>query len=690
VQCRWSEPPPGDAFPAHRNVLTTPLVVDFDLDDDRATVRPSIVFVTYDCDDGACGAEPGCSAVIRIVDGQTCEQQFTLVGQGLLVGSATPAVGDLDGDGRAEVVALHQGGGVMGWRYDAAVRQFVEAWGSYASFNGAGCHWDSVALHDLDDDGRPEIVTNGPSPAAFDTSGRLLDGAALDTSTSTLLHPVLADVDGDGAVELVTGRELVRFDPARRRWMVPMVESAGELGQAALADFGRYGDLPPEDRRQERDGVPEIAVVSSGRVRLQTLQGRVIFGPVPLPGGGLGGPPTVADFDGDGRAEVGVAGASRYSVFDPDCVPGADPGLCPSGATNGVLWSMVTQDASSSVTGSSVFDFEGDGRAEVVYADECFARVYDGRSGAVLSSQHHTSCTWMESPIVADTDGDGRSEIVLPSNGSCRVRCPAIDPVDEGLRCDSQGDCPPRTRCLRDRSTDAVGRCRCQQDSDCGSATLTCAAPPSGAASAGRVCRAAHPSGPPERGIAVLRDALERWVGSRPIWSQHAYAVTHIRDDGTVPRTSAWTANWRTPGLNTFRANAQGASGGRRGPDLTAGPLLSALEQASVCDAEGITLSARLCNRGSDATPAGVPVSFYLSDGMGLPSGPPLCSAISTVRLAPGECTELSCSWPTPPVDAVDIVVRANDDGAGRGATWECRRDNNRGLLAKVSCAQLR
>jgi hypothetical protein len=74
-------------------------------------------------------------------------------------------------------------------------------------------------------------------------------------------------------------------------------------------------------------------------------------------------------------------------VFDPDCTATSRPrGRCASATTNGVLWTRPSQDTSSAVTGSTTFDFEGDGRVEAVYADECFLRVYDGLSGDVLYS----------------------------------------------------------------------------------------------------------------------------------------------------------------------------------------------------------------------------------------------------------------------------------------------------------------
>ncbi|MCB9732631.1 MAG: VCBS repeat-containing protein [Deltaproteobacteria bacterium] len=81
------------------------------------------------------------------------------------------------------------------------------------------------------------------------------------------------------------------------------------------------------------------------------------------------------------------------------------------------LWGTNTQDASSRDTGSSVFDFDGDGAAEVVYADEQNLHIYDGKTGAERATiSDHGSGTIVEYPIVVDIDHDGESEIVLASN----------------------------------------------------------------------------------------------------------------------------------------------------------------------------------------------------------------------------------------------------------------------------------
>ena len=64
-----------------------------------------------------------------------------------------------------------------------------------------------------------------------------------------------------------------------------------------------------------------------------------------------------------------------------------------------------------------MFDFEGDGAAEVVYADEHTLWIFDGATGAVKMQQDgHASGTLMEYPLIADVDNDGSTEIIVASN----------------------------------------------------------------------------------------------------------------------------------------------------------------------------------------------------------------------------------------------------------------------------------
>ena len=228
-------------------------------------------------------------------------------------------------------------------------------------------------------------------------------------SYSVGISPVLADMYGNGSAELTNGAHVWKFDGKTNTWVddpsYPGLDS-GVAGWAAVADMNPY------DGKHQ----PEIAVASGGKLTIYSLDHSVFMNmSVPIPpwtdaGTGLGGgPPTIADFDNDGLPEVALAGSDSYTVFDPDCQatprPGGkcasrdhcdafDGGVCP----DFILWSRKTQDHSSNITGSSVFDFAGDGHPEALYADECFARAFSGLDGTVLFSQYHSSCTWLEEP----------------------------------------------------------------------------------------------------------------------------------------------------------------------------------------------------------------------------------------------------------------------------------------------------
>lgn len=580
VQCRWTGPPDGDASPEHVHVMATPIVIDLDLDGDPSTLAPSIVFASFP----TVGSyrQPG---VLRVIDGASCAQQASFSDPADAVMSPAPvAAGDLDGDGRAEIIAVGHTGGLKAFRHDPASGSFARIWtsgtcdgagGRTADDTGGVDEWAGPSLHDLDDDGVPEIIYGA---TVYGVDGCIITALPYPGYSSGVV-PVLADVDEDGRVELIAGNGVWEFDPTTREWALEsyFVGGAGNTaGQVAVAELG---DFPVEALGRD---APEVVVIASGRARVQTLGGEIVFGPIVLPGGGTGGAPTIADFDGDGRREFASAGGGAYTAFDLDCVEGGDPAGCASGRTDGVLWSQPSQDNSSSVTGSSVFDFDADGAAEAVYADECFLRIYDGATGTVRYSAARSSGTTYENPVIADVDGDFHSEIVSAVNDYGSIGCPATDPL--------------------------------------------------------------RPSTSYERshGIVVLRDAMDRWAASRAIWNQHAYAVTHVDERGVIPRTSAWAPNWRDPELNNFRQNVQGELDALGLADLTAASQAGPLRV--LCTDNVATLPAQICNRGTLPLAAGTEISFRV----GAVDGPELCRAPVPVALTVGMCTEVTCTGTLP------------------------------------------
>ncbi len=683
LQCEWTGPESGE-FPNHLQVLGTPAVADFDFDANEEMVRPSIVFNTYDALDGDSGVMTDLDGVLRIIDGATCQTQFSL---GPYLNGCNPvAIGDLDGDpdGRPEIVAHLNTGGVIAYKYNAGNESWDVLWTGHDSsgnpvvFTEGATGWGGPSLVDLDDDGSPEVLSGG---LVYDASGLLIDNGLGLSVLFQVGFPVAADLDNDGKVELAGGNAVWEFDPVARTWVAEWSTADGS-GYTAVADFGTYTADPGQDDRTTLDGIAEVAVVAGGKVRIDTLGGRTVFGPVDLPASSGGGPPTIGDFDGDGRAELAAAASDSMTIFDPDCTGVPDVATCPSLQTNGILWTQPSQDHSSNITGSSLFDFEGDGQVEAVYADECFVRVYRGTDGTVLYSQWRSSCTWNENPIVADVDGDFSSELVVPSNQSCGISPQnmgstnyetsphgnPMDPLFVGLPCKEPADC---MSLVCDQ-----GYCRCTDDAQCPGGGFVCAAPPAGTPGAGSTCRAEWLGS--INGVRVYRDSLDRWVGSRTIWNQHAYAITNVNEDGTIPRTSAAQLNWQVTGLNNFRQNIQGDLNPQHSPDMTAGNGAFQIR----CDDDGnLTMTVRVCNRGTNPFAAGAGVGFF--DGDPDQGGTLICAVATTRDLFPGDCEEIICIWPDAPVDDPHDVTVVADHDSQRS---ECLESNNRAVIQGVTC----
>jgi hypothetical protein len=176
----------------------------------------------------------------------------------------------------------------------------------------------------------------------------------------------------------------------------------------------------------------------------------------------------------------------------------------------------------------------------------------------------------------------------------------------------------------------------------------------------------------------VYSDALDRWVNSRPIWNQLAYFVTNVRDDGRIPRTSEAARHWTIPGLNSFRQNIQGDLQFNASPDLT-------VRRASggfVCDADNAApVLAQVCNRGTEAVPAGVDILFARETEGG---SVPVCREPLSANLESGECVPISCRitglTTSPPGETIRILVDPDS------VNQECVEGNNSATVTGVYC----
>ncbi|MFT5682671.1 MAG: hypothetical protein ACI8RZ_003595 [Myxococcota bacterium] len=413
---------------------------------------PDIAYTAFD----DAGTANGCLHVVSGDGSAEVMSVCTFTWEGVEYGISRVggvALGDLEGDGSPDIVSVGYDGSIVAFERDGTVKWvYSDTLTSVYSY---------PSLADLDADGDTDVVVGH---IILDSAGVELGVGTGGTATpdsnpwplwGSISIPV--DLDGDGVMEIVAGNTIYAMDGTT-------------LASSGLADgFCAVGDM-------DGDGEPEIVTTihSSGDVYVWEPDGTVIWQVSTNSGGG--GPPTIADFDGDGEPEIGVAGKWYYSVLDTDGT---------------VMWNADITDNSSSATGSSVFDFDANGTAEVVFADEEAFYIFDGATGTVLYQDNtHVHGTAWEYPVIADVDNDGNAEIILGSTN--------------------------------------------------------------------------HGGASGWNGITVIGSASASWAPSRTIWNQHAYHITNVNTDGTIPTTQQ--ANWLT--WNSFRAGGTELGPSHWLPDL--------------------------------------------------------------------------------------------------------------------------
>jgi len=350
--------------------------------------------------DGVSEVISGAPDVLAIRGGD-CGQVWESVAE-----PGTVAVGDLDEDGTPEI-AVRCCGGLAVTGGDGSELDVLYA--------GANIGYAQPMMVNVDAMGPPEVVSGKNAFRLDPVSATLESVHTIRPYEHGALIDAVADVDLDGAPEIVHGNRL--YDALTAVDKTPSAMAARAGGRVAIGDFD---PSTPE---------PEIAVVGSAEARVQRPNGDLLLGPYlletkdHLSGGGA---PVIADFDGDGAIEFGVAQYWRYTVFDPECEKLPLPSVCES---TGVRWSKTINDSSSGHAGASAFDFDGDGASEVVYRDQCWLRVIDGATGTTRAAAPCMSITGAEMPIVADVDADGAADIVV----GCDTYSGCSDEADLGL-----------------------------------------------------------------------------------------------------------------------------------------------------------------------------------------------------------------------------------------------------------------
>jgi hypothetical protein len=563
----------GGVLPTSKQVMMAPIVIPTRDTNGDGKINvddvPSIVFTSYSGYYAYAGY-----GVIRILDGRTGAEINTL--------SSTPvatvggiAAADLDGDGIPEIVATSYPSGLpIALKPDGQVLwQATE--GNIPYLPGAGGNWSAPFIADLDGDGVPEVISvnhvyDGRTGKLKWVANSGYFGQSEQGNKGLYSIPVVADLFGTGKQNLILGPSV--FDSDGNLIWVNREVGDGHIGIADL----------------DGDGHPELVLVSAGKVAVFDRFGKKLWGPVTIPGtnGLWGGPPTIADFDGDGVPDIGVADTNNYSVFRAD---------------GSLMWTHPAKDYGSGMTGSTSFDFYGDGKPKILYSDESSVFVMDGRSGATVTRIGSDSATTFEYPLVVDADGDGHADFVTIRN-------------DYG------------------RHGDAV----------------------QGA------------------GVRVFQDENNAWAGVRKIWNQHAYSITNINDDLSIPRKPipSWKAH------NTFRLNKRIDGEALGLPDLT----ISYARMVDGGDA-GSRITLRAGNAGSAKISKDTQVAIYTADPAISAPGP--ATLLAVVKLGTDLATNEYVDIPFPIIQALNqlrtntLWAVGDDNGSGKHQLEDFNRNNN-------------
>jgi len=346
------------------------------------------------------------------------------VGSGL---QSSPAAGDIDNDGAAEVVSASASLGVFAWNLDGSLvdmgRDGQADWPQPVE----GVINASPTLADLDGDGALEIVvaTRKGYVYAWNGDGSLVDVNAdgpdwpLRIGTSVSSTPAAGDLDGDGVEEVVMAADDGRVyawngdGTAVPGWPV-QTGGALEFTSPLLCRTTAYG--------------PVVVIGSrDGRIYAWRSNGTPLPGwPVATAARGYS-TAAVVDLNGNGRMDPPVAGqASDYFLFGSDthevfglCLDGT-PALFvdDNGNPNGQYPKSLGVPQLRGAPVVTFMDY-GDGRGTIPVAfiggGDGSIRGWNARTGAdILGWRGETGGAQPIQPqlAVGDLDSDGRTEII--------------------------------------------------------------------------------------------------------------------------------------------------------------------------------------------------------------------------------------------------------------------------------------
>ena len=349
-------------------------------------------------------------------------------------GSATQscAAGDLDGDGKPDLVAGNTGSASISIFRNTSTPGIIDASSFTAKVDKAtGTTPRGIAIGDLNGDGKPDIaVANAGSNTVFvfrntSTIGSISFATAISLTTGTTPYDLsIADLNGDGLQDIAVANSGTTTISVFKNTM-----STGSLSFAAKADF-TVGSNPKGIAIGDIDGngVPDIVVSNSGSTTISVLRNTTSAGSISFatkvdktatatPMG-----VDIGDLDGDGMLDIAVAnnfgstgGTSSISVFRNTSTSGT---ISLANKSDYATWWANQRVAIEEMNGDGKPDLISNGGA--TNASGNVSVIQNNSTSGTLSFGSYVrlgSGTWSVGLSVADFDLDGRIDMSVTASG---------------------------------------------------------------------------------------------------------------------------------------------------------------------------------------------------------------------------------------------------------------------------------
>ena len=467
-------------------------------------------------------------------------------------------VNDDNGDGvvseldAPDIVVMTYHPAATGVRAAGIIRVFDGATGAELVTTDESHYLDgygTLAVGDIDGDGFIEIV--GPN---YNTNGLTVfehDGSVKYSTTGFEWTDLwgrtiaLADLDEDGVTEIIAGFTILSAD-GTVLWQFDR-DAARHASGASIASIA---DVDPASPGKE--------VIAGGSLYSST--GQLLW---ETPGAGPGFT-AVADVTGDGEPEIVVISGGYISLVAAD---------------GSLVWGAFKLPTGGSGGTPTIADMDGDGFVEIGVAGADRYLVYNHDGSILWRAVTQDMSSGATGSTVFDFDGDGRAEVLYADEKVFRVYdgTSGYTLFEEPLSSGTAFEYPVVADVDQDGSAEII------VTSD-----------------QFLVIRGTEPP-PGNNGLRVYGSASDSWMPTRSLWNQHAYSITNVNDDGTIPAVTA--SSWS--GHNTFRLNTFADRNPLEQPDL-------ALYDIALDEATG-ELSATAVNRGLAAVDE--PVEVQILDG---------------------------------------------------------------------------